>query len=260
MRWILAVCGTFLLIDGVAVSFIESFNWGVALTIVLGFFLVVWSLNYHKINLFMQRKKWVKNLKNFVLSVLCAELIFVSFVQIYGMHDTVTYEEDAIIVLGAAVKGEEVTSALKLRLDKTLEYIEKNPDVIIVVSGGKGLQESAAEAETMRKYLVKHGVPEKQIICEYKATSTAENMTFSKELLDEKFYNPYEELTDKAFPEQNYLVGFITNDFHVCRSVMLAKKRGFYGMTHLHTESQWYNYVPYYIRETMAMVKSIVFD
>lgn len=260
MRWISGLFGTFLFFNGIAVSFVESFNWGVALTLIIGILLICHCVFYKKINEVSKKRKVLRFFKRAFLVCICAELLFVAVVQVYGTKDTVTYEEDAIIVLGAALKGDEITPALKLRLDKTLEYIEKNPDVTVVVSGGQGSDESITEAEAMRSYLVKHGVPAEQIICEDKATSTAENMTFSKALLDEKFENPYEMLTDMAFPGQNYLVGFITNDFHVCRATMLAEKRGFQGMTHLHTNLQWYNYVPYYIREAMAMVKSFVFD
>ncbi len=252
----LTVPGIILLFNGVFVAFVESFNWGVATCIILGLFLILCGVFYKKINLC----KTLRVVHRFLCICLCVFALFVGVVQTVGIHDTVTYEEDALIVLGAGLKGDKITPALKSRLDKALEYIEKNPDVTVVVSGGKGSQETVTEAEAMYHYLVAHGVPGNQIIKEDRATSTAENMTYSKELLDSKFHNPYELLTDMAFPGQPYLVAFVTNDFHICRGAMLAQKRGFQGATHIHAGLQWYNYAPCYIREAMAMVKSVLFD
>ena len=260
MKLSLFALGTGLFLNSVIVIFAEGFNWVVAIMLLLGMLLVLWSVFYKKINTLAKNKKAVDILKKVFAICISGELLFVTFVQIYGMNDTVTYDEDAIIVLGAAHKDGNMTSALKLRLDKTLEYLEKNPDAIVVVSGSMGKKEKITESWVMMDYLVKNGVAVEQIIMEDKATSTAENMTFSKELLDSIFYNPYEFLTDEAFAGQSYTVAFVTNDFHICRSAMLSVKRGFQGVTHIHADSLWYNYVPYYIRETMAMVKSIIFD
>ena len=43
---------------------------------------------------------------------------------------------DYVIVLGAQGKEHTVNGSLKLRLDKAIEYVEENPDTILVLSGG----------------------------------------------------------------------------------------------------------------------------
>lgn len=43
-----------------------------------------------------------------------------------------------VIVLGAKVRGSELSNSLKKRLDKALEYAENNPNTVLVLSGGKG--------------------------------------------------------------------------------------------------------------------------
>lgn len=235
MNVIFCLFGAGLIFDGFYVLFKESVNTGVIITVILG------------VAMFANGILCKKRIRKLALICLCLELVFVGGVQVYGMIDTVTYKEEVLIVLGASLKDNTPAPALKARLDKAVEYADKNPEALIVVSGGQGGADSITEAAAMQAYLVEYGIKREQIIVEPKATSTAENMTYSKELLDERF-------------KTKYNVAFVTNDFHVCRADMLAKKRGFKNATHLHAELQWYNYVPYYIRETMAMVKSVIFD
>ncbi|MEY8338726.1 YdcF family protein [Lachnospiraceae bacterium 62-35] len=92
---------------------------------------------------------------------------------------------DYVIVLGAKVRKNGVSKALALRLDRAIEYAENNPDTILVVSGGKGLDEPVAEAEAMRDYLVYNGIKKEQIILEDKSFSTVENIAYSKILINQ---------------------------------------------------------------------------
>ena len=120
-----------------------------------------------------------------LFSLLC--FVFLAGYVLSYAHSTVTYKEDAIIVLGAAVHGKTPSRTLRYRLKKAVDYHEQNPDAIIIVSGGQGAQEDISEAEAMKIYLVENGVASNKIIKEDKSTSTAENFKFSKEILDETF-------------------------------------------------------------------------
>lgn len=60
-----------------------------------------------------------------------------------------------MIVLGAGIRGEQVTLPLKMRLDKCNAYNKKNPEAFIVVTGGRGFQETITEAAAMEQYLIK---------------------------------------------------------------------------------------------------------
>jgi len=157
----------------------------------------------------------------------------------------VNYNEDAVIVLGAGVRGDRVTLPLKMRLDKAIEYHYKNPDALIVVTGGQGLQETVTEAYAMEKYLVQNGVDNSKILKEEKATSTFENMKYSKEILDNYFTN-------------DYSVVIITNNFHIFRGTTIAKNSGFKNVTHMHAGLQWYNLMPCFLRESLAVIKMII--
>ena len=68
---------------------------------------------------------------------------------------------DYVIVLGAQVRESGPSKALRYRLDRTIDYLEENPDTICIVSGGQGHNEPFSEAQGMADYLQKHGIAER---------------------------------------------------------------------------------------------------
>lgn len=168
-------------------------------------------------------------------------LIMMLFIHFYGKNDNISYQEDAVIVLGAGIKGEKVMKMLAYRLDKAVEYSERNPGAVIIVSGGQGRREDIPEALAMERYLIDKGIAKERIIKEDKSTSTYENLIFSKKILDERFETPYK-------------LAIITNGFHIFRAAGMAERLGL-DITHLHAEIDWY-YIPYnYLRECAAIAK-----
>lgn len=238
MKRLLALLGTVLIIYGAVLSMMSNFNTGIVMIFALGVMLEIYGLFYKRLD----RYAAMRVIKGVVLAALCAEALLVGFIAYQGVHDTVSCEEDAVIVLGAGVHGDRVSLPLKLRLDKALEYHERNPEAVIVVTGGKGFQETVTEAEAMERYLLKKGVEPENIIKEENATSTNENMRFSKEILDERV-------------GEDYSIAVITNNFHIYRGTHIAKNEGFADVTHLHAGLQWYNLMPCYLRETLAVIK-----
>ena len=92
-------------------------------------------------------------------------------------------KSDYLVILGAGLRGEVPSMALYQRLSASLDYITLNPNVKIIVSGGKGPGENITEAEAMKRYLIKNGVAKKQIIKEENSTNTLENMKFTTAIL-----------------------------------------------------------------------------
>lgn len=242
MQIILKILGAVWTVYGVIICALSNLNLGVILTLFWGVFFLLWGIFYHKINESCTRSKVLKFFRAIVVSLICAELIFVLFIGVYGQVDNVSYDEDAVVVLGAGIHGDQVTLPLKLRLDKAIEYHRKNPEAIIVVTGGQGFQESVTEASAMEKYLINNGLEQDVIIKEESATSTNENMRFSKDILDTYF-------------EEDYKIVVITNNFHIYRSTQIANSEGFDNVRHLHAGLQWYNMVPCYLRESLAILK-----
>ena len=93
---------------------------------------------------------------------------------------------DYLVVLGAKVRPDGPSLSLKNRIEAAADYLKAHPDVIAVVSGGKGPDEVMTEAMAMYNGLVARGIEPERIWMEDKATSTWENLRFSLNLIEEK--------------------------------------------------------------------------
>lgn len=241
MKKLLSVSGILMLVYGLSLVVFTNFTLGTVLTLMLGAGLSLSGIYYEKIKIHTQ-SGFLKYIKIAICTLFIAEIIFVAFLVGYGMRDTADYKEDAVVVLGAGIRGDKVSYALKYRLDKAIEYHHNNPDAIIVVSGGQGAQESVTEAYAMEKYLTQNGVDKKCIIKEEKSTSTNENMRFSKAILDEIFH-------------KDYRIVVITNNFHIYRGVRIAHNEGFVNVSRMGCRTTVYDSIPSYLRETLAVLK-----
>ncbi len=233
---IIASIGGIITLNGVALFFVSNVNLGNFLSVGLGAAIILIALLFNKI------AKWLKIL---ILSGIGIIIVSSSFLIINGKNDTVTYKEDAVIVLGAAVHGKTPSHTLKNRLDKAVEYHAKNPDAIIIVSGGQGAQEDIPEAEAMKIYLIEHGVESDKIVKEEKATSTTENFKFSKEILTEHFGN-------------DYTVAFVTNEYHISRASFCADNAGIKNTTHFHSNTSTSYLLSGVLRECLAFVYHLI--
>ncbi len=162
------------------------------------------------------------------------------FLAVVGTADTVGDDEDAIVVLGAAVHGREPSRTLASRLDVALAHHQRNPGALVVVSGGQGPQEEITEASAMAAYLLDRGVPAEVIVGEDRSTSTEENFSFSKALLDQRL-------------APGYRIMFVTDEFHVYRAGRIAAGAGL-TTTHASSRTPWYFWAANYLREELAVV------
>ena len=192
--------------------FVSNFNMGIVVTFILGFFLLICFKLFEWLGKLRHKKLGIA-IKTLILALLAFFVVVLSIIFFSGGNDTAKFDEDALIVLGSGIRGETVSSSLKQRLDKAIEYWEKNPNAVIIVSGGQGPQENITEALAMKRYLVDAGVPENTIVMEEQATSTFENFKYSKEILKELY-------------GEDYSVAFITNSFHIYRAGITAKLAG----------------------------------
>jgi len=150
---------------------------------------------------------------------------------------------DAIIVLGALVTEEGPSGALQQRIAAAEAYIGENPDVIVVASGGQGENEPISEAACIAAYLDLLHNP-KELIVEDQSADTEQNIRNSLALLDEDVKT----------------VGIVTSDFHVFRSLAIARKMGgdeytFYGVP---ARSTAYGFIHYAMREVPAVMAEAV--
>lgn len=167
-----------------------------------------------------------------------------------GNTDRSAIPADVVVVLGAGVNGRSPSLSLRTRLDAALDYLEENPDVPVVLTGGLGYGEEITEAQCMYDWLTARGVDPERLILEERAGNTAENFAFSKGLLTERGIDPAEDL-----------VAVVTNDFHIARAKLIAAKQGYGYAFGVPAELPWKHLeVNYYLREAFAMVKTLIFD
>ena len=89
-----------------------------------------------------------------------------------------------VVVLGAQVVGDQPRLMLQRRLEAALEFLNANPEASAVLSGGLGSSAYISEAEAMRRFLVANGICESRLFLEEYSTSTYENITFSKIIIE----------------------------------------------------------------------------
>lgn len=238
LKTVFLILGIAVTLDGIFMWFTSNFTLGNVMTLLLGAAMIAFGYWHEHLS-----KPW----RSAVIAVFLLVLIVTTSLLVFGLTDTATYEEDAVIVLGAAVRGEVPSGALQDRLDAALRYHEKNQNAYIVVTGGQGYQEDITEALAMERYLAARGVPHEKIIKEEQATSTLENFQFSKALLDARL-------------DGDYTACFITNEYHIYRSGKFAEQAGFPPLAHVHSNTRWYGVLPGVLREILAVTKYWILD
>lgn len=241
LRWILILCGGLLALDTLIVARVSNFNLGVILPAVLGVPLFVVGLCWEPLSAWCKKglgrvAKWLfwGGYATFVLMF----AITLALILRAGLAVPAP-GADAVIVLGAGIRGTTVTRTLATRLNAAAGYLERNPEALVIVSGGQGPGEDITEAQAMAGYLERRGVDPARIIKEEKATSTQENFSYSKAILEEIFG-----------PDAQAV--FVTNAFHVFRAGLTARREGM-NAAGLGCPDTWYLLPNNYLREACAI-------
>ena len=99
------------------------------------------------------------------------------------------------------------------RLLNTLDLFSKGIIKKILISGASGsLTSELKEAQILRKYLIKIGIPDTCVLAENSSKNTYENAIYSEKLLN------------KIHPNQEIRCLIITSDYHMRRSLACFKK------------------------------------
>lgn len=154
-------------------------------------------------------------------------------------------DADYLIVLGAGVNGSSPSLSMVNRLTPTIEYMNAHPDCVAIVTGGQGEGENLSEAQAMFDYLTARGIAPERIIMEDKATSTAENLQFSFDIIGEELGNSN--------------IAVVSSEYHLCRAKTMAKMLGVevYGIPG--KTSYPVLKMNYFIREAFGMLHLYVF-
>ncbi len=237
LRAVIIIAGILLFINGAIMVVTSNLSVGILLETAIGAVVLLYGILFNSLVPKIPKTLRVMFWCGMAVLTCCVVALFS-----YGTTDTVTSQEDAVIVLGSGIRGDRLTVGLRKRLDSAVKCYNDNPELVIVVSGGQGPQETITEAEAMERYLLSVGVSADRIIKEEAATSTYENFVNSKEILDERY-------------GEGYRVAYVTSDYHVFRAGRLARFAGFDKLTHAHSSTTFYSVVSCGIRECLAVVK-----
>ena len=91
----------------------------------------------------------------------------------------------------------------------------------------------------MREYLLERGVPDDDVVQEDQATTTEENLRYSKQLLAERGLNGR--------------VVAVTNNYHVFRTAVLSHKQGL-RLQVIGAPTAWYFVPSAFLREFVALL------
>ena len=170
---------------------------------------------------------------------------------------------DFLIILGTKPDLEKKGSECKYRLDKAIEYIDNNPDTIIVISGGVG-RDKKIESMEMADYLIKNGIDKNNILVEIQSHNTRQNLIYSKALID-RYNSDIKRRTDITIvndmgpvlevEDKPQTIGILTNDFHIFRSMLIAKRVGYTQVYPISARSNRVLYLHMLVRETFAIFK-----
>ena len=153
---------------------------------------------------------WLKTAYLTIMAVFILLFCIVETGVITAMNVQPESDLDYIITLGAAIRNGEPTSPLLLRINRTIEYMQENPDTILIASGGKGPAEDRSEAACIAEYVTDAGISPDRIILEDRSSDTEENICNSF----------------KFIPEGSR-VGIVTSSFHIKRALRIVELNGY---------------------------------
>lgn len=180
---------------------------------------------------------WILRTGMILLAAGAAVFLLQAAQVVGGMLQKAEPDLDYVIVLGAQVKGERPSRALRKRLDCAYDYAVRNPRTKLLLSGGQGSGEDISEAECMRRYLTEAGLEPDRLFLENRSTSTRENLEFCRRL-----YHP-----------ENARTGILSNNFHICRALILAQDGGYTRVSGIPAHSDLWMQPHYIVREVFAL-------
>ncbi len=187
------------------------------------FFILQLSHHFYTVGLFAVSCLYISTIPLIIINSLALWAATIAFSTIYSFIGYLSWSTafenhqyykhvKLIMVLGAGIFSEEVTTLLAARLDKALSvYHSQRTKPIIIVSGGQGPDEPISEALAMKRYLITHNVPENHIFMENQSTNTRTNFLYSKSIIH------------SMMPTSNHML-CVTSQFHVLRALKFAKK------------------------------------
>lgn len=246
---LLITAGTYYLMMFVIPVFGIIFNIGSILGTFLSLAVVLTGIFLKKIIKFCKvhyKNKKGKIILNTVFSVIGAGLLCFSLVlgSIITSASTNAQGQSTVIILGCSVIGDNPSVMLRSRINAAYDYMTENPDSVAVLSGGQGAGESITEAQCMFNVLTEMGIEKSRLYLEDKSRNTAENIIFSKKIIEENNLSKD--------------VAVATSDYHLKRAAMICKENGL-NPSRICAQSTFWDKPTFYLREVLGVVKEFIF-
>lgn len=180
-----------------------------------------------------RNKKFFKYIFRFLFLVLVVDALLV-----FGIpHLKKDFEKaDAAVILGAAINS----PALYNRSLQGLSLYHDGKVGTLILSGGRISNKDVSEAGYMQKTILNNSSRPPKLLLDEEATNTKENILNAKKLA----------------PDVKSLV-VVSDEFHLARGVLLAKRFGFETVYWSAPDPSFYRFNElafYYIRELAAMI------
>ena len=186
-------------------------------------------------------------LSRFIVLVGCYCNLLISGILLMAFLAAVhrpAYDKDFVIIPGCSISRQGgLLPLLKGRTNRAIRFAwdqerATGKPTCYIPTGGQGADEVMSEGSAMEFYLLSHGAEQYEVLPEKESTNTYENMLFSKKLID------------AAKPGAKAC--FVTTNYHVLRSGMLARKAGI-DAEGLASSTKWYFWPNGLAREMIAI-------
>lgn len=191
--------------------------------------------------------KWVAIPVEIIVGAGFLLFIIIEAIIVHGGNKRPPAGADYLIVLGAKVNGTHPSLILQKRIQTAAKYLQENPNTIVIASGGKGSDEAISEAQCISQELEALGIAAERILMEDQSVNTSENLNNSKQIILER---------DTDAMQRKVVI--TTTDFHMYRSLHLAKKLGYQEAYGNSAPSVWWLIPTNYTREFFAVMKNVV--
>lgn len=152
-----------------------------------------------------------------IVALVCLGLVYFCIVEtpiIKNARTDKDPERPYLIVLGAAVYGDQPSLTLVRRLEGARDYLNTYPESAAIVSGGMGQGETVTEGQAMFDWLVANGIDPARVLIEDRATSTMENLQYSFDIIRARGDEPAGN------------VAIVSSAYHLYRAKCMAEKLG----------------------------------
>ena len=152
------------------------------------------------------------------------------------------YDDDCeyLMILGSVILGEDTPSGQLIeRMNRAVVYLKSHLSTKAVCCGGCFRKEQkVSEAQIIKNYLMNNGIEEERILLEDKSTTTYENFEFALKIIAE----------DSTKSTENTKIAYLTSDYHIFRSGIIAKQSGIKDVFRVSAKSEGKN-LKRYLRE-----------